>query len=248
MVTLKAPAGNGNMPSTSTNSQTVSASEVFRAEPLSKRTAGHADLEAEQQCILFCCCLSVVGNRHGMVLPALQGDVLEEACSNTTNPTIHQWWAQTTPPVSISPFLLGAERTLAGYPQIKLILGNALSQVTGSQAHVHESKKNSLVYLFLMCDPAQQGPDGILNTKRAFTEQLSLSNLNLLPLNSQSHKFLLKGANFNQVFPTKKWMTQKDLSCNEPEQLWAYSTIFALKMSLLQILSDWSGTKSYGVQ
>lgn len=90
MVTLKAPAGNGNMPSTSTNSQTVSASEVFRAEPLSKRTAGHADLEAEQQCILFCCCLSVVGNRHGMVLPALQGDVLEEACSNTTNPTIHQ--------------------------------------------------------------------------------------------------------------------------------------------------------------
>ena len=50
MVTLKAPAGNGNMPSTSTNSQTVSASEVFRAEPLSKRTAGHADLEAEQQC------------------------------------------------------------------------------------------------------------------------------------------------------------------------------------------------------
>lgn len=152
---------------------------------------------------LFCCCLSVVGNRHGMVLPALQGDVLEEACSNTTNPTIHQWWAQTTPPVSIPPFLLGAERTLAGYPQIKLILGNALSQVTGSQAHVHESKKNSLVYLFLMCDPAQQGPDGILNTKRAFTEQLSLSNLNLLPLNSQSHKFLLKGANLIKFSPRR---------------------------------------------
>lgn len=46
MVTSKAPAGNSNMPSTSTNSQTVSAPEVFRAEPLPKHTAGYADLEA----------------------------------------------------------------------------------------------------------------------------------------------------------------------------------------------------------
>lgn len=90
MVTSKAPAGNSNMPSTSTNSQTVSAPEVFRAEPLPKHTAGYADLEAAKPGTICSAAAYQWWQQAGMVLPALQGDVLGEACSQRTKPTIHQ--------------------------------------------------------------------------------------------------------------------------------------------------------------
>lgn len=60
-------------------------------------------------------------------------------------------------------------QVLAGYPQIKPVLGKAFSSHWKSSSHSQELKKNSPVYLFLMCDPAGQGPDRIL--KCAFAEQ-----------------------------------------------------------------------------